>query len=249
MTVLFAVNSLIRRGGYSGAPRLERVLWLDGGEDLAFVIEVEGKKGIPQAVKVSELMEEAESGQLSLATEDKWARVIDERELTEKQKGIRDQAWKIIEPLVAPDSEPLIFEKKIRGPLIQEAARKHGVTVTVVYKYLRKFWQRGKVKNALLPDYENSGAAGKERKAGEKKRGRPGRYAFDSKIGVGINVDDEVKKIFRIAVSKFYQNPKENSLAAAHELMLKEYFAEDFYYEGGVRKSILIPQEQKPTLA
>jgi hypothetical protein len=248
MSSTFAVNNLIRRDVSPGEPLLERVLWLSEGEDLAFVIEVDSKKGIPQPVKVSDLKEEAESGRLTILTEDKWARVIDEQELTEKQKSIRDRAWEIIEPLVAPEAEPGIFYKNVRGPLIQQAAQKHNFTVTIVYKYLRKFWQRGKVKNALLPDYENSGAPGKERNSGEKKRGRPRRYAFDPKIGVGINVDEDVKKIFRVAVSKFYRNPKENSLMTAYDLMLKEYFTEDFYYEDGVRKSMLIPQEQKPTL-
>ena len=248
MSITFAVNNLIRRDGSSAGTLTERIIWLDESEDLAFVIEVDGKKGTPQSVKVSELKEEAELGHLTISTEDKWARVIDEQELTEKQKNIRDRAWEIIEPLVAPEAEPGSFYKNVRGSLIQQVARKHGVTVTVVYKYLRKFWQRGKVKNALLPDYENSGAPGKERNAGEKKRGRPRRYAFDPKIGVGVNVDEDVKKIFRVAVSKFYRNPKENSLTTAYELMLKEYFIEDFYYEDGVRKSLLIPQEQKPTL-
>jgi hypothetical protein len=247
MTIVFAVNNLIQRSGGSSEAVTERVLWLDEGEDSAFVIEVEGRKGMPKYVKVSELKEEAESGHLSVLTEDKWARMLNEQELTGKQKSIRDQAWEIVEPLVMSDVEPGIFDKNIRGPLIKETAQKHGVTVTVVYKYLRKFWQRGKVKNALLPDYENSGAAGKERKAGQKKRGKPRKYAFDPKIGVGINVDESIKKIFRIAISKFYHNPKENSLTTAYELMLKEYFAEDFYYEGNARKSILVPQEQKPT--
>lgn len=40
----------------------------------------------------------------------------------------------------------------------------------------------------------------------------------------------------RIAISKFYHNPKENSLTTAYELMLKEYFVEDFYFEGNTRK-------------
>ena len=247
MTIAFAVNNLIQRSSTSSKAVTERVLWLDEGEDSAFVIEVEGRKGMPRHVKVSELKEEAESGHLMVLTEDKWARVLDEQVLSGKQKSIRDQAWEIVEPLVVSKAEPGIFDKNIRGSLIKETAMKHGVTVTVVYKYLRKFWQRGKVKNALLPDYENSGAAGKGRKAGERKRGRPRRYAFDPNIGVGINVDESVKKIFRVAISKFYHNPKENSLATAYELMLKEYFAEDFYFEGNARKSILIPQEQKPT--
>jgi hypothetical protein len=31
--------------------------------------------------------------------------------------------------------------------------------------------------------------------------------------------------------------------------MIKEFFAEDFYFEGNVRKSILVPQDQKPTFS
>ncbi len=247
MTIVLAVNNLIQRNGPLGEAVIERVLWLDEREDSAFIIEVEGGKGMPQRVKVSELQEEVDAGHLSVLTEDKWVRVLDEHKLSDKQKSIRDRAWEIVEPLVAGDAEPDIFDKKIRGSLLNEAARKHGVTVKTVYKYLRKFWQRGKIKNSLLPDYENSGAAGKERKAGEQKRGQPRRYAFDSKIGVGINVDESIKKIFRVAISKFYHNPKETSLATAYDLMLKEYFAEDFYFEGNARKSILVSQEQKPT--
>lgn len=247
MTIAFAVNNLIQRDGSLSETVIERILWLDEGEDSAFVIEIEGMKGVPRHVKVSELEEEADAGRLFILTEDKWARVLDEHRLSDKQKSIRDKAWGIIEPFIACDAEPDIFDKDIRGPLVNEAARKHGVTVKTVYKYLRKFWQRGKIKNSLLPDYENSGAAGKERKAGEQKRGQPRRYAFDSKIGVGINVDESIKKIFRVAISKFHLNPKENSLTTTYDLMIKEYFAEDFYFEGNARKSILIPQEQKPT--
>jgi len=249
MTIAFAVNNLIQRSGASSEVLTERILWLDEGEDLAFVIEVEGRKGMPRYVKVSELKEEVELGYLSILTEDKWARVLDEQKLSNKQKSIRDRAWEIIEPLVISEAEPDIFDKKFHRLLIKEAALKHGVTIPTVYKYLRKFWQRGKIKNSLLPDYENSGAPGKERTAREKKRGKPRKYAFDPKIGVGINVDESVKKIFRVAISRFYQNPKENSLATAYELMLKEYFAEDFYFEGNARKPILIPQDQKPTFS
>jgi putative ribosome biogenesis GTPase RsgA len=168
MTIAFAVNNLIQRSSASGQAVTERVLWLDEGEDVAFVIEVEGRKGVPQHVKVSELKEDAEAGQLVVLTEDKWARVLVEQELSDKQKSIRDKAWEIIEPLVVSEAEPDIFNNIIRGSLIKEAAQKHGVTVTVVYKYLRRFWQRGKVKNALLPDYENSGAPAKREKQ-EKK--------------------------------------------------------------------------------
>jgi hypothetical protein len=138
MTIAFAVNNLIQRNSQSSKVVTERVLWLDEVEDSAFVIEVEGSKGLPRHVEVSELKEEAEAGRISVLTEDKWARVLDERWLSDKQKSIRDKAWEIIEPLVVSDAELGIFVKKIRGSLIKEAALKHGVTIKVIYKYLRK---------------------------------------------------------------------------------------------------------------
>ncbi|MHC5722358.1 MAG: DNA-binding protein, partial [Nostoc sp.] len=86
-------------------------------------------------------------------------------------------------------------------------------------------------KNALLPDYVNSGGKGKPKASGEKKRGRPRKYAHDQEIGVGINVNEEDKKIFRFAIAKLYNNSKENFLTTAYDLMIKKYYSEDFYYD------------------
>jgi hypothetical protein len=121
----------------------------------------------------------------------------------------------------------------------------HKVSKVMIYKYLRKYWQRGKTKNALLPDYFNSGAKGKPRVAGEKKRGRPRKRVDIS--GVGINVDENTKKVFRVAINKYFLTQKENSLTKAYELMLRSFYVEDYVYENGVKKSILIPEEERPT--
>ncbi|WP_239005453.1 Mu transposase C-terminal domain-containing protein [Gloeothece citriformis] len=121
------------------------------------------------------------------------------------------------------------------------------VAITV-YKYLRKFWQRGKVKNALLPDYVNSGGKGKRRKAGSQKRGRPRKYKHDPEIGEGINITEQDRQIFRIAINKFYRNQKQNSLMTVYKLMIKNYYAEEFHYnENNVKFSVLIPPEKQPT--
>ncbi len=150
--------------------------------------------------------------------------------------------------MAKPENEPDIYYKKVRGKLVQEAARKHNTTPTTVYKYWRKFLQRGKIINALLPDYRNSGGAGKERKL-TKKLGRKYKFGHVAEISEGINVDEKIKKIFRAAISQFYYNPKETSLKTAFNLMLKEFFSEDFIVDRGIKKPILVPQEQKPTYA
>src|SRR5690606_30090147 len=109
--------------------------------------------------------------------------------------------------------------------------------------YFKRYWQRGLTKNALLPDYHNSGCKGIEKNVGKKKRGRP-RKEYK---GEGVNVDEETKRIFRLAIKRFYYTTTENSLTTAYELMRKEYYSEGYRYENGVKKSILLDSKEVPT--
>ncbi|MEP0840018.1 DDE-type integrase/transposase/recombinase [Coleofasciculus sp. FACHB-64] len=114
---------------------------------------------------------------------------------------------------------------------------------------MRRFWQRGKNVNALIPDFINSSGKGKIRGQSGKKRGRPRKYAHEPAIGEGVNVTEEDRKIFRIAISEFYNNPKANYLTTAYELMVKKFYKEGIRYdENGVPKSILTPTEKIPTI-
>lgn len=184
---------------------------------------------------------------------DLWARIVRDEDLSEKEKELRDRAWQIISFIVT--QEPSIYYRDYRGALIQQtiekynAGRTEGELVAItVYKYLRRFWQRGKNKNALLPDYANSGGRGKPKASGEKKRGRPRKYAQFQEIGIGRNVTEEDKRIFRFAIAKFYNNSKKIFLTTAHDLIIKEYYSEDFYDdENKVKKSILILPNKRPT--
>ena len=223
-----------------------RLLYVDNINDIAFVIDINAVKGLPEFQRYSRLAQDLADKRAIINSDDPWARIVSENELSEKDREIRDRAWAIIKDLAKPENEPDVYYKKVRGKLVLEAARKHNTTPTTVYKYWRKFLQRGKVINALLPDYQNSGGAGKERKV-VKKLGRRRKFSHVVEIGEGINVDEKIKKIFRAAISQFYYDPKEVSLATAYNLMLEKYFSEDFIVDKGVRKSLLVPQEEKPT--
>ncbi len=48
--------------------------------------------------------------------------------------------------------------------------QEHKVTKATVYKLLRRYWQRGQTPNALIPDYKNSGAPGKDVQRQEQQR-------------------------------------------------------------------------------
>ncbi|MDZ8257976.1 Mu transposase C-terminal domain-containing protein [Nostoc sp. ChiQUE01b] len=247
------VNDLIEWIDESGNNFVERVLWIDEGYTIAFVFDINTKTGFPEPKKISEIIEAISDSRALKLKSDPWARIVRDEDLSEKEKELRDRAWQIISFIIT--QEPSVYYRDYRGTLVQQtiekynAGRSKGKLVEIsVYKYLRRFWQRGKNKNALLPDYANSGGRGKPKTSGDKKRGRPRKYAHDQEISTGVNVTEEDKKIFRFAVTKFYNNPKENFLTTAYNLMIQNFYHEDFYYdENGVKKSILIPPEKQPT--
>lgn len=251
--MILTVNTLfkyVKENSDDDSSSVFRVLYVDMGEDIAFVIDIFSESSLPVFSRPMAIIEDLKSGRANAINIDPWIKIVKETDLSEKHKLLRDRAWSIIGELVSPVNEPEIFDQKKRGELIKNLQKESVATKRLIYKYLRKFWKRGKVKNALLPDYENSGAAGKERPAGQIKRGRKKKWQDDSEISVGVNVDEDMKKIFRLAVSKFYRDSKEITLQDAFNLMLTEYFYENFYYdENNVKKNILMPPEQKPTYA
>ena len=70
----------------------------------------------------------------------------------------RAQAYRIIEPIVYDTG---CFNEEIRAKRVRLVEQTNIATKATIYKYLRRYWQRGQIPNALLPDYRNAGAPGK----------------------------------------------------------------------------------------
>ena len=95
------------------------------------------------------------------------------------------------------------------------------------------------IPNALLPDYFNSGAKGKTRHVGEKKRGRPRKN--EDVLGTGINVTDDIARIFNIAINKFFNNSNRATLTSTYNQMIKEFFTDDVGGEQVIKDTSEIP--------
>lgn len=224
----------------------ERILWIDENNILAFVIDINSGNSLPMTRKINELTDAINDGIAKIIDEDPWINVIQEDNITEYDKKIRDEAWDIISGLVKPANEPDIYNRNKRGALVLQVVEEKNTSKNLVYKYLKKYWVRGKNKNALLPDFDRCGGKGKQRKISGKKLGRPRRS--QEIIGEGINVDEETKQIFRIAISRYYNTTKGNPLTTAYNLMIKEFFVQDYKYENGVKKPIIKPLDEIPTI-
>ncbi len=243
--MLITINELI--SFTSEENHVERVLWIDEGNFIAFVIDIYMGNALPKVRKISDILEGLDNGSIIKLQEDPYISYIDESKLEELSKNIRDKAWDIVGRIAGADNEPDIYKELHRGKLIKQVMEASGASKNMIYKYLRRYWQRGKVKNALLPDYKNSGGKGKERTPGAKKRGRP--IKNNHILGCGVNVDEETKKIFRIAINRYYHTSKENSLKVAYEFMVKDFYTENYSLVSGIRQPILIDVSLVPSYA
>lgn len=233
----FYVNEILHEQSYE---HKYRILWIDPDNIILYVIELENPKAFPQKKLIAELKEAIVLGEWIKVKNDEFIQVV-AKDYEKKHYESRDAAWQIIQKIV--ENEPAVYEKSTRTKLIREACEKYNISYPAIRKYLYKYWSRGKTIDALLPDYKNSGARGKDRSSNDKKRGRPSKYGIE-----GINIDEETKKIFRVALEKYYLTSKQNKMTDAYKYMLKEFYAKDIYYENGVERIVLEDENMIPSI-
>lgn len=218
--------------------KVYRVLWTDQNNMICYLIDINDTKALPFRLSVNDITDSIAQDAFRKLKKDP---VILTLSPSEKEMAMRDNAWEFLKNIV--EKEPEIYISSRRGKLVEETISNFEISKPAIYKYLRKYWQRGKTPNALLPDYKNSGGRGKNKAASTLKRGKP--RVYDNKNG--MNVDESIRKLFRLSIEKFYLTDKKISLSEAYRMMIKKYFADDYYYEDGEQKVIIKENNQIPT--
>lgn len=198
--------------------KLERVVWIDNENGWCYLVNI-NKPTFPYRLEANDIIQLLEIGEIEKINEDPWYVLIQEAELTGSELNKRDFAWRIIEYVY---QTPEVFETKRRSLLIKNASDRFGVSQKTVRHYLKRFWARGMIKNALLPDYVKCGKKPGEERVYTKKTGRPTVYPSSIKRAV---VNDDWKRIFRISLERYYFQRSKPSMKYAYRQMLKEYFS------------------------
>lgn len=232
-----AVNTLIQLG--KDSRRVERILWIDGSRINCYVISIFSDR-FPELRSIQDI-EQGYLEEIIHVVDDQWFSLVCEELLSEKAKIQMEQAWKAIEQIV--DDEPAIFIPSLRKKLIQEASIRSGVSTKTIGRYLKLFWIKGGVKYALAPSFEKRGGRGKTKASGEAKRGRPRKYSQ----GEGVNINDEVERIFRVALKKYYYTSKKAPLKFAYQKMIQEFYSQDHKMDNGVKMPIIQDSSKLPT--
>jgi hypothetical protein len=234
---MVSVNSVLHNKDEN---RNYRILWLSSQADLAYLFELTAEN-MPFAVSFHQLTQQISDGIFEEVL-DKYPRSILENDIPEKEKVFRDEIWEMISALVV--QEPEIYMRQLRGQIINQFSRETGKTVAMLHRYLKRYWQRGKNKNAFLPDFQKRGAKGKERIPTDKRIGRLPQYGDTA----SKNVDEATKQIFEKAIKKYYHTRQEHSFKAAYELMVKEFYTKPVKQPDGTTRFELLDAGEIPTL-
>lgn len=106
----------------------------------------------------------------------------------------RDDRFQVIRALVQHDR---FYDPVVRGKLVAQSKNEFGRGEKFIYKWFRRYFERGCVKNALLGDYEACGVAERRYK---DKTGRPGKGTRHSEA----IIQDEVEEIVRSVIKAHY---------------------------------------------
>ncbi len=241
------VNMLIEWQEEDGSRQIDRVLWIDPSATCVITIDIAAPQALPVWQKCADL-------EVALATErarrleiDPYAHLFrPEDTLSDSERERRDEIWSFIAPLIV-ESKSEIFIPSKRGPLVAAVAERARRAKRLIYGYLRRYWQGGQTKNALVPHFDRCGGKGKEHSSSERKRGRPNVIGSATCQATGANVDDDIRACFERGIHLFYENRGGRSLTMAYQLTLEKFFHKGYELRDGVLVPILPPADELPT--
>lgn len=207
---------------------IERVLWIDAEQKNCYCIQMNVNQLRVSVRKLEDIYMDLEHKDYIILNDD-FYEISREDNLIQNRKNNLDKIYNIISEIDNDENIPLCFMKKYRGKLIKNTMQKYNISEKCIYKYLRKYWQGGRTKDALLDDYNNCGQC-KDKKY-KKKPGRRSLATKVSKDNIGIIVDDEVKKMFKDGIEKYYRYGDKISLAKTFRNIIRDNYIDKKWFE------------------
>lgn len=226
---------------------LERVLWISSDLKTVVVIRIDNqdKPLFPVFKGYHEIIDLLKTPYAIKLKDDPFFELnFPGEDYLKKHKHKRDEKWKIVEKYV--EYEPHIYEPQRLKEIVEQIKKETGKRSKRVYSIFREYWIGGKTKNALLPNYFNSGGKGKEKVLKDKKIGRPSKKSIVlGPESEGVNVTEADKKIFEIAITKFYKGNK-TTLQNVYNEMRASFYISGYKMVNDKLVGILLPDEQVP---
>lgn len=209
-----------------------RVLHIEAASREVVLIDVESPRAYPEWWSFRELERALADGSVEVQAEDRWlADTRPDRELTAASIAVRDERWAVVARLVDQETGAYLdaLRAETRGPLVYEAHLATGKAKDKIYRWLRLYWQRGQLENALLPGFHQCGTRkdGLPATIGTKKRGAPSKLARAEGLD-GLNVTEAVRVLLVRGGKRYYQRQVEKrrlNLQEAYQHTLEDFFS------------------------
>lgn len=214
----------------------EKIRIIDIIDMFVYLVNIDAATSMPKKELIKTIEEEIDSEKL-IPIKDPFVKIVDENKLSKVQIYKREEDWNFISKFWNKNRYELL-EKRSRNKTFKEISNLSGLGLTKVKKVFSRYWQRGMNKNALLPDYINSGGKGKNKKLSNNKIGRPKKADYYGEVIQGINITDDVKTHFEIAINKYYRKKNKISLKETYNLMLKDFYSDSYIEDYEVKHRI-----------
>ena len=266
MTNLY-VGALVQSSDAEGEVLVERIIYISRFKGDIILIDIFHPRGLPIRRRRVDVEAGVASGDTRLLTEDPYAALrLPEHEIEEEYRKLRDAAYMSIAPLVVRDDEQ-IFDCSTRGPLVKALSKNTGIAESTIFDRLRRFWQRGSMKNALLPAFKERGWRDRDpnRKSkggrtivpdtnrplnaqGHVKVGRPSKLSKVTGLPRGLNIYESIRKVFLCAIRLFFETKEVKTLRETHQRMLETFFNTGYYKnKNGELVPALPPADELPS--
>ncbi|MUG91690.1 DDE-type integrase/transposase/recombinase [Scytonema sp. UIC 10036] len=134
--------------------KLDRVIYIDWLNCYIVTIDINNSKAQPIIHRYQEIESAIDGEQASLLNSDPYAKyLMTDSELSTIQCQYRDNAWKAVSLIINYGSS--IFEPHERSRVIKEVSELCGRSEPTIRKDLRRYWQGGQIKNALIPRFDS----------------------------------------------------------------------------------------------
>jgi hypothetical protein len=127
---------------------------------------------------------------------------------------IRDRRWELLKEVTR--NEPSIYIPQARNKLLRSIWKSKKASHAALISWLKEYWIFGMCKNAFFPLYENSGAKGKVREPGEKKRGRRSLIQIQTGKATGKNITSVDREKIEKGFREHYLNNETATLRSAY---------------------------------
>lgn len=202
-----------------------RIIHID--DPIYFWVDIDTKTAVPNQDMINNLINDIDHKRI-IRIPDPYFRSISDESLSETQIRNRDQDWTIFEEYMLGDID-LFLNKRTRVERLKIVSDAAGVKEIKIRRILTRYWQRGMNKNALIPDYDRSGAKGSERKPSEKKIGRKRASESGDDEAEGIIVDSEIKIQIETIINQTALRGSRHTIRDMYLQLLRNYYSDRYY--------------------